>query len=188
MWCNVERVTIDTFKCYKAEGKQFHSENSKWIWPFSKCFSEHLFSISLEVEVTLLFDFFSRPREISNVYNNVSLEGKSIFRMFSKYFPNGLWNTSFRKKIMSEGTPSLPSFVDRGRSLLKTIMFWLRVMTISECFPNKSQMNDETPLICKNISFRGALFPRGKPICLRVHLSIFIRHFDWIKWQTIVWV
>ena len=110
---------------------------------------------------------------------------------FSEYFPNifqmDYGTPLLGKKIMSEGTPSLPSFVDRGRSLLKTIMFWLRVMTISECFPNKSQMNDETPLICKNISFRGALFPRGKPICLRVHLSIFIRHFDWIKWQTIVW-
>ena len=129
IWCNVERVIIDTFKCYKAEGKQFHSENSKWIWPFSKCFSEHLFSISLEWEVTLLFDFFSRLREISNVFNNVLFEGKSIFRIFSKHFPNGLWNTSFGKKIMSEGTPSLPSLVDRGRSLLKAIMI-VRVISV----------------------------------------------------------
>ena len=73
---------------------------------------------------------------------------------------------------MSKGTPSLHSLVHRGRSLLKTILFCLRVMTISEYFPNKSQMNDETPQICKNDSFRGALSPRGKPFCLRVLLLL----------------
>ena len=62
---------------------------------------------------------------------------------------------------MSKGTPSLHSLVHRGWSLLKTILFCLRVMTISEYFPNESEMNDETPQICKNDSFRGALSPRG---------------------------
>ena len=41
--------------------------------------------------------------------------------------------------------------------LLITRLFYLRVMVISEYFPNKSQMNYETPLIFKNDSYRGAL-------------------------------
>ena len=68
---------------------------------------------------------------------------------------------------MSEGTPLLHFQVDRGRSLLITILFCLRVMTISEYFPNKSQKNYETPLSCKNKSFRGTPSAIGKLNCLR---------------------
>ena len=41
--------------------------------------------------------------------------------------------------------------------LLITRLFYLRVMVISEYFPNKSQMNYKTPLVLKNDSYRGAL-------------------------------
>ena len=73
---------------------------------------------------------------------------------------------------MSEGTPLLHFQVDRGRSLLITILFCLRVMTISEYFPNKFQMNYETPLSCNNKSFRGTPSAIGKLNCLRVLLLL----------------
>ena len=116
--------------------------------------------------------FFPRLRETSNVFKNVKFKGKWIFRIFSKQIPNGLWNTSIGKKLMSEGTPLLHFQVDRGRSLLITILFCLRVMTISEYFPNKFQMNYETPLSCNNKSFRGTPSAIGKLNCLRVLLLL----------------
>ena len=119
-----------------------------------------------------LYWFFPRLRETSNVFKNVKFKGKWIFRIFSKQIPNGLWNTSIGKKLMSEGTPLLHFLVDRGRSLLITILFCLRVMTISEYFPNKFQMNYETPLSCNNKSFRGTPSAIGKLNCLRVLLLL----------------
>ena len=67
---------------------------------------------------------------------NIIFEGKCIFRIFSKLIPNGLWNIFFGKKLMSDGTPSLHSLVDRGRSLLKTLLFCLRVNDNLRIFSN----------------------------------------------------
>ena len=61
------------------------------------------------------------------------------------------------KRMSERGYPSILFLYMTEGDLLITRLFYLRVMAIAEYFPNKTQMNYETPLFFKNDSFRGAL-------------------------------
>ena len=63
----------------------------------------------------------------------------------------------FDKRMSERGYPSILFLYMTEGDLLITRLFYLRVMAIAEYFPNRTQMNYETPLFFKNDSFRGAL-------------------------------
>ena len=154
------RLSLDTIRCLRAEGKKIHSGITKWIWLISNCFSEHLFCKRMGrwgyPDFCVFFKFvgnLSISKMLCLSVHEENVHGQNVFQMNSKWIMEHL----FDKRMSERGYPSILFLYMTEGDLLITRLFYLRVMAIAEYFPNKTQMNSETPLFFKNDSFRGAL-------------------------------
>ena len=160
MMLQILRVILITIRCLRAEGKKFHSGFSKWIWLITNCFSKHLFCKRMgrwgypDFQV---FFKFEGNLSISIMFclsvHEAHVHGQNDFQTNSKWIMEHL----FDERMSDWGYPLISFLYMTKGDLLITRLFYLRVMVIAEYFPNKSQMNYETPLIFKNDSYRGAL-------------------------------